>query len=126
MLPKKVSSPFKQDQRPKLDITAELNVQEAAYYLSLISIIRWLVKLGMCRLDITTEASMMASFMAMPRQGNLDQLFHMFGFLKSHHNNDIVFHPSEPKIPVFVMTISEKYSLLTDSIVVSRDTLWLL
>ena len=47
-------------------------------------------------MDITDEASMMASCMAMPR--HLDQLFHMLAFLKNKHNSEMVFDPSEPDI----------------------------
>ena len=50
------------------------------------------------RVDITTEASMMASCMAMPRQGHLEQLFHIFAFLKKKHNSEMVFDPTEPDI----------------------------
>ena len=40
----------------------------------------------------------MASMMAMPREGHLDQLFHMFAFLKGNHNGVMVFDPTEPTI----------------------------
>ena len=89
-------APFTTGYRPEIDTTAELDPIEAAYYQSLIGIIRWIVELG--RVDITAEASMMASCMAMPRRGHLDQLFHMFAFLKNKHNSEMVFDPSEPDI----------------------------
>ncbi len=41
---------------------------------------------------------MMASCMAMPRSGHLQQLFHMFVFLKKKHNAEMVFDLSEPDI----------------------------
>jgi hypothetical protein len=40
----------------------------------------------------------MASCMALPRQGHLEQLFHIFAYLKTHHNSEMVFDPSEPTI----------------------------
>ena len=95
-LPKKVTSPLKRDYRPELDITPELNVSDAAYYQSLVGVLRWIVELG--RVDITTEASMMASCMALPRSGHLEQVLHIFGYLKAHHNSEMVFDPSEPDI----------------------------
>ena len=64
--------------------------------MSLIGILRWTVELG--RVDLTCEVSMMASFMAMPREGHLDQLYHMFGYLKSKHNAEMVFDPTVPDI----------------------------
>ena len=36
--------------------------------------------------------------MALPRRGHLDQLFHLFAYLKNHHNSEMVFDPSEPTI----------------------------
>ena len=95
-LPKKATSPIKQDYRPELDISPELNVSDAAYYQSLVGVLRWIVELG--RIDITTEASMMASCMALPRAGHLEQVLHIFAYLKSHHNSEMVFDPTEPGI----------------------------
>ena len=48
--------------------------------------------------DITVEASMMASFMVAPRQGHLNQLYHIFAYLKNKHNCEMVFNPTEPDI----------------------------
>ena len=41
---------------------------------------------------------MMSSYSAMPRQGHLLQLFHIFAFLKTYHNSRMVFDPSYPHI----------------------------
>ena len=41
---------------------------------------------------------MMASCVAMPRQGNLEQVYHMFGYLKKYHNTELVFDPSAPNV----------------------------
>ena len=41
---------------------------------------------------------MMASCMALPREGHLDQLFRMFAYLKNKHNSEMVFDPLEPEI----------------------------
>ena len=38
----------------------------------------------------------MASCMAMPRQGRLEQLYHVFEFLKKKHNSKMLFDPTEP------------------------------
>ena len=95
-LPRKVNTPLSSNYRPEIDISRELNPTEASYYMSLIGILRWTVELG--RVDLTCEVSMMASFMAMPREGHLDQLYHMFGYLKSKHNAEMVFDPTVPDI----------------------------
>ena len=95
-LPKRATAPFTIGYRPEIDVSQQLDPPSASYYQSLIGILRWVVELG--RVDITAEVSMMASCMALPRQGHLDQLFHMFAFLKIKHNAEMVFDPSEPVI----------------------------
>jgi hypothetical protein len=44
------------------------------------------------------EVSAMASMMAMSHEVHLDQLFHIFAFLKGNHNGVMVFDPTEPTI----------------------------
>ena len=95
-LPKRATAPFSPHYRPEIDVTSELDPKMASYYQSLIGILRWMVELG--RADISAEVSMMASCMALPRQGHLDQLFHIFAYLKSKHNSQMVFDPSYPDI----------------------------
>ena len=92
-LPCRALAPLKSGYRPEIDVTDELDAVQASYYQSLIGILRWMVELG--RLDITCEVSMMASHMALPRVGHLDQLFHMFAYLKRCHNSELVFDPSD-------------------------------
>jgi len=94
--PAKAPAPFTTGYRPEIDVTEELNTTDGAYYQSLIGILRWIVELG--RADITVEASMMESCMAMPRRGHLEQLYHMFAFLRKKHNSEMVFDPTEPEI----------------------------
>ena len=93
-LPKKVTSPLRGGYRPEVDITPELSVTDAAHYQSLIGILRWIVELG--RVDINCEVSEMASMMALPREGHLDQLYHLFAYLSSKHNAEMVFDPTVP------------------------------
>ena len=78
-LPIRAKSPFSTGYRPEIDVSPELDATDAAYYQSLIGILRWIVELG--RVDITTEVSMMASCMALPRRDHLKQLYHIFGYL---------------------------------------------
>ena len=55
-----------------------------------------MVKIG--RVDIITEVSTLASQMAMPREGHMDAVFHIFAYLKAGHNSRMVFDPSYPLI----------------------------
>ena len=94
--PCRVMTPLSSNYRPELDVSDELTPGKAAYYQSLIGILRWMVELG--RVDITCEVSMMSSHLALPREGHLQQLFHIFAYLKKNHNTEMVFDPSEPDI----------------------------
>lgn len=93
---KRANSPFTTGYRPETDVTPKLDQIMAAYYQSLIGILRWIVELG--RVDLTVETSLLASQMALPRQGPLNQLYHIFAFLKLKHNSEMVLDPSEPNI----------------------------
>ena len=58
--------------------------------------LRWIVEL--VRVDINVEVSMLSSHLALPREGHLTELFHVFAYLKKHLNTEMVFDPSEPEI----------------------------
>ena len=55
-----------------------------------------MVELG--RVDIITEVSMLSSCLALPREGNLKQLFCMFAYLEKKHNSKLVFNHTVPTI----------------------------
>ena len=95
-LPTKVNTPLSANYRPEVDVSEELGHVEAAYFQSLIGVLHWIVELG--RVDICLEVSLMSSMLALPRRGHLDQLFHIFAYLKKYHNSEMVFDPSEPEI----------------------------
>ena len=41
---------------------------------------------------------MMSSHLVLPREGHLEQVLHLFTYLKCHHNAEMVFDPSDPVI----------------------------
>ena len=45
-MPLKARTPLKSGYRPELDVSSELNASDAAYYQSLIGVLRWIVELG--------------------------------------------------------------------------------
>ena len=93
-LPTKAETPMQTSYRPELDISPELEPTEAAYYQSLIGVLRWMVELG--RVDICLECSMLSSHLALPREGHLNQVFHIFAYMRKYHNMELVFDPSDP------------------------------
>ena len=95
-LKNKASTPIGVGYRPECDMSKLCDEDDARLYLSLIGTLRWMVEIG--RVDLTCEVSMMASYSAMPTEGHVYQLFHMFSYLKEHHNSCMVFYPSYPDI----------------------------
>ena len=88
-LRKTASTPIPTNYHPELDVSPELGDEDATFFMSQISVLRWAVELG--RLDIATEVSMLSSHMALPRQGHLDAVYHVFSFLKAHDRSRMVF-----------------------------------
>ncbi len=52
----------------------------------------------MDRMDISMEVSPLSSFIAMPREGHMQQVLHIFAYLKVYHNARIVFDPTYPEL----------------------------
>ena len=55
-----------------------------------------MVELG--QVDLCTEVSMMSPHLALPRKGHLQEVYHIFSYLKKHHNAEMPFDASEPDI----------------------------
>ena len=95
-LPTKCYTPLASDYRPELETSAELKSDGVQVYQELIGVLRWAVELG--RVDILLEVSLMSTYMAMPREGHLNQLYRIFGYLKSHPKRKLAFDPQHPVI----------------------------
>ena len=95
-LPNKAEAPFASGYRPEVDVSRELVPEDASYFQSLIGVLRWIVELG--RVDICLEVSMMSSHLALPREGHLECLYHMFAYLGKYHNAEMLYDPTEPQI----------------------------
>lgn len=94
----KAPTPMSNGYRPEIDLSPELAEKDASYYYSLIGILRWIVELG--RVDICCEVSMMSSHLALPRKGHLEEVLHIFAYLKKHHNAEMVFDPTRCDLEV--------------------------
>eukprot|EP00957_Ditylum_brightwellii_P137612 10491078-Ditylum_brightwellii.AAC.1 len=95
-LPTKAETPIQTSCCPELDVLDESDTRDAAYFQSLVRIFCWMVELG--RINICLKVSMLSCHLAMPREGHLHQLFHIFAYLKKYHNSELVFDPSVPEI----------------------------
>ena len=100
MMPKRAPTPFKGGYKPELDTSPELAAEDATYYQSQIGILRWACELG--SIDMITEISMLVSHLAMPREGHLEAVYHIFSYLRDKHNARICFDPTYPEIDMSV------------------------
>jgi hypothetical protein len=73
-----------------------LNHQQQNYYQGLIGVLRWICELG--RIDIIMPVSLMSRYLAQAREGHLNQVFHMFAYLKQHDRSRLVFDDSYPVV----------------------------
>ena len=95
-LPSKCKTPLRSSYRPELDTSPELNEDGLQCYQELIGVLWWAVELG--RVDILLETLMMSTHLALPRRGHLEQLYHMFGYLKANPKRKLYFDPQHPQV----------------------------
>jgi hypothetical protein len=81
-LPTKVATPTTADYPPELDQSKELGPDQATYFAGLIGVLCWCIELR--RIDIIVEVSLLSRFLPCPCEGHMQQVFHVFGYLKKH------------------------------------------
>jgi len=96
MLTTRAVTPMSSGYRPEVDGTPLLDDKRANYYQGLIGVLRWICELG--RIDILVDVAMLSRFLAAPRQGHLEQVFHVFAYLKSHDRSAMVFDDTVPTV----------------------------
>ena len=84
-LTQKAPNPFPGDYDPDLDTMDVLKDDQATYFQSQIGILQWMVELG--QVDIATEVSLLSAHVALPREGHLEIIFHLYICLKQKHNS---------------------------------------
>jgi hypothetical protein len=87
-------TPFMSGYRPELDVTDKLDNDLASRYSQLIGILQWMVELG--RIDIYYELSVLSQYLALPRIGLIEAVYHIFSYLSKHDKSSIVFDPATP------------------------------
>jgi hypothetical protein len=92
--PKEFSSPMEEGDHPELDLTPELDAANIKLYQSLIGALQWAVTLG--RFDIFIGVATMSGFRISPRQGHLDRLKRMYGYLKRQPDGAVRFRTGIP------------------------------
>ena len=82
--------------RSEMDDSCELKSDGLQYYQELVSVLRWMVEL--VRVDILLETSLMSDHLVLPRLGHLEQLIHIFVYLKAHPKRKLEFYAAHPNI----------------------------
>ena len=91
-LNKKFTSPLPPDYHPELDTSPFLNDDGVSLFASYIGILQWAGELG--RVDLAHSVALMSRFRCAPREGHLDMLLRMFGYVKGHLRSKLVFDPA--------------------------------
>ena len=87
-------APLASGYRPELDLSPELGSKQLNYYQGLIGVLRWICEIG--RIDILMPVSLMSRYLVSARQGHLEQVFHIFAYLKHHPRSTMVFDDTIP------------------------------
>ena len=95
-LPTKCTTPFVTGYHPSDDTGKELDAAGTQYFQELIGILRWAIELG--RIDMLLEVALLSTHLALPRVGHLQQVYHIFGYLKNSPRRRLFFDPDHPKI----------------------------
>ena len=95
-LPSKCITPLQSGYKPEVDCTAELKADGLQWYQELIGSLRWACELG--RVDILYEVATMSKYLAMPREGHLEQVLHIIGYIKQHKKMRLMFDSSYPLV----------------------------
>ncbi len=91
---KRVMSPLEKGDHPEMDISKLLNAEDTVIYQSLIGALQWAVSLA--RFDIATAVMTLSSFRAAPRQGHLERLKRLYGYLSKMKHAAIRILTDEP------------------------------
>ena len=92
----KCRTPMSTSYHPSEDVTKELNMESVQFYHEMIGILLWAVEIG--RVDILLEGSLLSSHIALPRIGYLQDVYHIFGYLKQVPKRKLYFDPVSPLI----------------------------
>ena len=91
---RKVSSPLDKNDHPELDDSPLLDDEGIRKYQSLIGTLQWTITLG--RFDVGTAVMTMSSFRVAPREGHLERLRRICGYLYKMKNGFIRIRTEEP------------------------------
>ena len=89
-----VKTPMEQSYTPELDPSEELEPEDITMFQELIGELRWAIEIG--RVDIHTEVAMLSAYQASPRRGHLEQVIHIYAYLRKYEKLTLYFDPQIP------------------------------
>jgi hypothetical protein len=93
--PKKYSAPLDKNDNPELDTTEPLDEDKQRVYQSLVGALQWAITLG--RFDISASVQSLSRFRAAPKEGHLDRVKRICGYLREHPDAAIRFRTKWPR-----------------------------
>ena len=93
---KKSTIPFSEDYHPELDDSELLTPEQIPVYQSLIGSANWIITLG--RFDIAYAINTLSRYSMAPREGHLNAMKKVFGYLRNLPKGKILIDVSEPPI----------------------------
>jgi hypothetical protein len=79
--PRQYKSPLAPNDHPEIDDSPFLDEQNTKIYQSMIGAAQWVIQLG--RFDIAVHVMTLSSFRVQPRQGHLDRMKRIYGYLSN-------------------------------------------
>ena len=94
----RAQSPIEESDHPELDTSDFLDKEATIKYQSMIGSLQWLVTIG--RFDIQTAVMTLSSFRAQPRQGHLERVKRIYGYVSKFKGFKVRFRTEAPDLPV--------------------------
>ena len=92
--PRQVTSPLVKGDHPELDTSDLLDEDGTKIYQSLIGALQWVIQIG--RFDICTAVMTMSRFRAAPRQGHMERVKRIHGYISKMRHATIRIRTEEP------------------------------
>ena len=93
-LPTEVHAPMDKDDKPELDDSPKLGPDGIQKFQSLIGAVQWMITL--CRLDLALPIMSLGRFRAEPREGHLERLKRIVGYIRKRPGGAIRFRTEIP------------------------------
>ena len=92
--PKPCAAPTVKNDHPELDSSDLLDIEMTKVYQSLIGALQWVIQIG--RWDVTTSVMTLSRFRAAPREGHLERVKRIHGYLRKMKDGVIRIRTEEP------------------------------